>query len=102
MTSPTPPTREDRRAALNRKTKRDLIRICTRGVRTPDGGIAYIEGGIHPLEQWRKDEIADSIVRAEYGPLPSETATAAAPVQLGLFPAADATGTPDMFDGGLL
>lgn len=70
-------TRNERRAALNRKTKRDLIRICKAGVRTPEGGICTIEGGMYPLEQWRKDEIVDSIVRAEYGPLPSELPEAA-------------------------
>jgi len=107
--------RDARRRELNKLTKTQLARICARGVRTPDGGISYIEGGAHPLSAWRKDEIADSILRAEYGPLPSETAgpdwqtmtagqfdTSTPDVQLGLFAAPDATGTPDMFNGGLL
>jgi hypothetical protein len=112
--------RDARRRELSKLTKARLIRMCAAGVRTPDGGIRYIEGGMYPLSAWRKDEIVDSIVRAECGPLPSEAPDAApgrnwqqmsaadfdAAKPLTLFAIeggattprkADRTGTPDLF-----
>ena len=64
--------RTGRRRELGKLTKPQLIRICTRGVRTPDGSTRATEGGMYPLSAWRKDEIVDWIISAEYGPLPSE------------------------------
>jgi hypothetical protein len=107
--------RTGRRRELGKLTKPQLIRICTRGVRTPDGSTRATEGGMYPLSAWRKDEIVDWIISAEYGPLPSETgrdwqtmnaADFDAGKPLTLFDieggavtpvTADATGTPDMF-----
>jgi hypothetical protein len=65
--------RTGRRRELGKLTKPQLIRICTRGVRTPDGSTRATEGGMYPLSAWRKDEIVNWIISAEYGPLPSET-----------------------------
>jgi hypothetical protein len=61
-------SRDQRRAALNRKTKAELIRLCKAGVPTPDGGVCHIEGGMYPLEKWTKEEVVNSILSAEYPP----------------------------------
>jgi hypothetical protein len=60
-----PQTREQRRKALNRMSKRDLAAMCRDGVLAPDGSTCVIEGG-YPVTEWRKDEIVASILRVEY------------------------------------
>lgn len=58
--------KDDRRRELARMTKTRLVRMCGAGIHRPDGGLSYIEGGMYPLSQWRKDEIIEAILRAEY------------------------------------
>jgi len=60
--------RNARRHALNKMTKAQLIRLCQTGVTTPSGGCAIIEGGMYPLAQWSKGDIAASIMSAEFSP----------------------------------
>jgi hypothetical protein len=63
--------RDARRRELTKLPKWRLARMCADGVTTPTGGVSYIEGA-YPVAQWRKDEIVESILNAECGPLPSE------------------------------
>lgn len=60
--------RENRRRELDKLTKARLIRMCRTGITRPGGGVSYIEGGMYPLDQWRKDEVIGSILAIEFPP----------------------------------
>lgn len=60
--------RNARRAALARTTKGRLIDLCRAGVTKPGGGRVIIEGGMHPLTDWSKDDLVSSIMSAEFPP----------------------------------
>jgi hypothetical protein len=62
MTDP----REARRRELAKLTKSRLCALYRTGVRTPDGRIGYYVGGLHPPEQWRKDEVINTILGIEF------------------------------------
>ncbi len=60
-------TRDQRRAALNRKSKRELASMCRIAITTPDSRKRVIEG-TYPLEQWNEEELVGAILNVEYGP----------------------------------
>jgi hypothetical protein len=64
--------REDRRRELAKMTKTRLCRMYRNGITTPRGTITQWIGGMHPPEQWRKDEVISSILRIEYPPPDAE------------------------------
>lgn len=61
-------TRENRRRELAAMTKTALCRMYRDGVTTPHGTVSRWIGGMHPPEQWRKDEVISSILDIEYPP----------------------------------
>lgn len=68
MTNDLPEGRYARRAELSRKTKAALAAMCRAGIATPDGGRVIIEGGMHPVSSWSKDDIIASVLSVEFPP----------------------------------
>lgn len=58
--------KDDRRAALWRKTKPELIAMCRAGVTKPGGRAVVIEGGMYPLARWSKADLVSSIMSVEF------------------------------------
>jgi hypothetical protein len=61
-------TREARRRDLERVPKAALVAMCAVGITRPDGGRTIIQGGMHPLADWRKDEIVGAVINVEFPP----------------------------------
>jgi hypothetical protein len=58
-------TRDDRARELTRMPKRELVRLCTTGIRRPNGQTTTVEGA-HPVSSWSKDDLISTILGIEH------------------------------------